>query len=294
VKVWLDGRVVDAAEARIPVTDHGFLYGDGVFEGLRVYSRRVFRLERHLRRIAVGAKAIGLEIPGGAASLGPIVVETARAFGEDDAYVRLVVSRGEGALGVDPTTCARPRVVCIVDRIRLWPDEVRRRGLSLATSSLRRPSPSMLDPRVKSLNYLNNALAKLEARRAGADEALLLNAEGLVAEASVANVFCVCGGRLATPPPTDGALEGITREAILELAARAGIPAVERSLGRFDLLGSDELFLTGAGAGVAPVGVLDGARIGEGTPPGPVTRRLAADFERLARADGAAGTPIDG
>ncbi|MDX1650167.1 MAG: branched-chain-amino-acid transaminase, partial [Myxococcota bacterium] len=294
VKVWIDGAVVDGAEARVPVTDHGFLYGDGVFEGMRVYSRRVFRLERHLRRIATGARAIGLEIPGGAASLGPVVLETARAFGADDAYVRLVVSRGEGALGVDPTTCPTPRVVCIVDRIRLWPDEVRRRGLALATSSLRRPAPSVLDPRVKSLNYLNNALAKLEARRAGADEALLLNAAGLVAEASVANVFAVLEGRLVTPPPTDGALEGITREAVLELAADAGIPTAERSLGRFDLLAADEVFLTGAGAGVAPVGSLDGARIGGGAPPGPVTARLAADFERLARRDGAAGTPLDG
>jgi branched-chain amino acid aminotransferase len=294
VKVWIDGRVVEGPEARVPVCDHGFLYGDGVFEGLRVYARRIFRLERHLRRLEAGAKAIALEIPGGTEALRRIVLATARAFGADEAYVRLVVSRGEGALGVDPTTCPEPRVVCIVDRIRLWPDEVRRRGLALATSSLRRPPADVLDPRVKSLNYLNNALAKLEAHRAGADEALLLNGAGLVAEASVANVFAVRDGRIATPPATDGALEGMTRGAILELAERAGIPAAERSLGRFDLLAADEVFLTGSGAGIVAVGSLDGARIGEKPLPGPVTQRLAADFERLVREDGEAGTPIDG
>lgn len=287
MKVWIDGEVVDGKEARIPVTDHGFLYGDGVFEGMRVHARRVFRLERHLARLAVGAKALGLALPGG---LREVVLETARAFDADDAYVRLVVSRGEGALGVDPTSCPEPRVVCLVDRIRLWPDAVRERGLALATSSLRRPGPDVLDPRVKSLNYLNNALAKLEARRAGADEALLLNAAGLVAEASVANVFVVREGRLATPPATDGALEGMTRAAVLELAARAGLHAAERSLGRVDLLAADEVFLTGSGAGIAPVGSLDGAPIGTGS--GPVTARLAADFRALVREEGE-GTPVD-
>lgn len=287
MKVWIDGEVVDGKEARIPVSDHGFLYGDGVFEGMRVHARRVFRLERHLARLAVGAKALGLALPGG---LREVVLETARAFDADDAYVRLVVSRGEGALGVDPTSCPEPRVVCLVDRIRLWPAAVRERGLALATSSLRRPGPDVLDPRVKSLNYLNNALAKLEARRAGADEALLLNAAGLVAEASVANVFVVREGRLATPPATDGALEGMTRAAVLELAARAGLPAAERSLGRVDLLAADEVFLTGSGAGIAPVGSLDGAPIGTGA--GPVTARLAADFRALVREEGE-GTPVD-
>jgi branched-chain amino acid aminotransferase len=289
MKVWIDGRIVDGAEAKVPVTDHGFLYGDGVFEGIRVYARRVFRLEQHLARLAVSARAIGLEIPGGLDAVREILLATARAFGADDAYVRLIVSRGEGALGVDPTTCPRPRIVCIVDHIRIYPPEVLARGIDLATSSWRRPPPDVLDPRVKSLNYLNNALAKLEARRRGADEALLLNGAGLVAEASVANVFAARGGALATPPATDGALEGITRGAVLELAAREAIPAAERSLGRYDLLGADEVFLTGTGARIVPVRSLDGETIGKGEP-GPLTLRLLAAFQAHAEST---GTPID-
>ncbi len=290
MKVWIDGAIVDGAEARVPVTDHGFLYGDGVFEGLRIYSRRVFRLEDHMARIAAGARAIGLELPGGIERLREIVLATGRAHGQDDAYVRLIVSRGEGALGVDPTSCPTPRIVCIVDAVRIFPEETLRRGLALVTSSWRRPPPDVLDPRVKSLNYLNNALAKLEARRQGADEALLLNLAGLVAEASVANVFAVRGGRLLTPPPTDGALEGITRASILEIARRDGIPAEERSLGRADLFAADEVFLTGSGARVAPVGSLDGQPIGKGGP-GPLTLQLSAAFDRFARE---AGTPLAG
>jgi branched-chain amino acid aminotransferase len=289
MKVWIDGRIVDGAEAKIPVTDHGFLYGDGVFEGIRIHARRVFRLEQHLARLAVSARAIGLDIPGGLDAAREILLATARAFAADEAYVRLVVSRGEGALGVDPTTCPRPRIVCIVDHIRIYPPEVLARGIDLATSSWRRPPPDVLDPRVKSLNYLNNALAKLEARRRGADEALLLNGAGLVAEASVANVFAARGGALATPPATDGALEGITRGAVLELAAREGIAAAERSLGRYDLLGADEVFLTGTGARIVPVRSLDGETIGKGEP-GPLTRRLSAAFQALAEST---GTPID-
>lgn len=289
MKVWIDGRVVDGGEARVPVTDHGFLYGDGVFEGMRVYSRRLFRLDDHMARLRTGARCIGLEIPGGTERMREVVLETARAFGADDAYVRLVVSRGEGALGVDPTTCPEPRVVCIVDHVRLYPEEALRRGLSLVTASLRRPGPDVLDPRVKSLNYLNNAMAKLEARQRGADEALLLNGSGHVAEASVANVFAVRDGALSTPPPTDGALEGITRATVLELARRDGIPAGERTLGRFDLLAADEVFLTGSGARIVPVGSLDGRTIGKGGA-GPLTAWLTAAFDRTARSG---GTPID-
>jgi branched-chain amino acid aminotransferase len=289
MKVWIDGRIVDGADARVPVTDHGFLYGDGVFEGIRVYARRVFRLERHLARLAVSARSIGLELPGGLDRAREIILATARAFGADDAYVRFVVSRGVGALGVDPTTCPEPRIVCIVDHIRLYPAEKLERGIDLVTSSWRRPPPDVLDPRVKSLNYLNNALAKLEARRRGADEALLLNMAGHVAEATVANVFALTGGVLATPPATDGALEGVTRGAVLELAAREGIAAGERTLGRYDLLGAEEVFLTGTGARIVAVRSLDGELIGKGEP-GPVTRRLTAAFVALATST---GTPID-
>jgi branched-chain amino acid aminotransferase len=289
MKVWIDGQIVDGREARVPVTDHGFLYGDGVFEGIRVYARRVFRLERHLARLAVSARAVGLEIPGGLDRAREIILATARAFGADDAYVRFIVSRGEGALGVDPTSCPEPRSVCIVDQARIYPAEKLERGLELVTSSWRRPPPDVLDPRVKSLNYLNNALAKLEARRRGADEALLLNAAGAVAEASVANVFALRDGVLATPPATDGALEGVTRGAVLELAAGEGLATAERTLGRIDLFGAEEVFLTGTGARIVPVRSLDGELIGKGEP-GPVTRRLTAAFVALATST---GTPID-
>lgn len=282
MKVWIDGRVIPGAEARIPVTDHGLLYGDGLFEGIRIYAGRVFRLDLHLARLEAGAKALALALPGGAAALREVVLETARAFGQPEAYARLLVTRGEGPLGVDPTTCKEPRVVCIVDAIRLYPAETLARGLDLVTVSVRRPPADVLDPRVKSLNYLNSALAKLEARRRGADEALILNLAGQVAEASVANVFAVREGRLLTPPASDGALEGITRRSVLELAGRLGIPAAERTLGRADLFAAEEVFLTGTGARIVPVRSLDGAPIGAG-PPGPATRRLDEAFGALVR-----------
>jgi branched-chain amino acid aminotransferase len=277
MKVWIDGRVVEAAEARIPVTDHGLLYGDGLFEGMRVYGGRVFRLDDHLARFATGAKALALELPGGIARVREIVLETVRAHGAPEAYIRLLATRGVGALGVDPTSCREPRILCLVDQVALYPQEKLRRGIDLVTVSLRRPPPDVLDPRVKSLNYLNNVLAKLEARQRGADEALLLNQQGQVAEAAVANVFVWRGGALATPPASDGALEGVTRRTILELAGTLGIPAFERTLGRFDLWAADEVFLTGSGAGVVPVRSLDGRAIGSGRP-GPVYEKLRAAF----------------
>ncbi|MDH3687465.1 MAG: branched-chain-amino-acid transaminase [Myxococcales bacterium] len=284
MKVWLEGRVVDGAEARVPVTDHGFLYGDGIFEGIRAYSGRVFRLADHMRRLASGARAVGLGLPGGLDGIRAVVLETLRAYGQPDAYVRLIVSRGVGALGVDPTSCTEPRLVCIADDVRLYPPETLARGLALVTSSWRRPGPDVLDPRVKSLNYMNNVMAKQEARRAGADEALLLNGRGLVAEASVANVFAVRDGRLETPPVSEGALAGITRTTVLELAADLGIPAEERPLSRFDLLDADEVFLTGSGARVVPVGSLDQAPIGAG--PGAITKKLADAYEARVRSEG--------
>jgi branched-chain amino acid aminotransferase len=288
MKVWIDGTVVEGSQARIPVTDHGFLYGDGIFEGIRLYSRRIFRFDDHLARLAVGARCLALTIPGGIEAVRRIVIDTARAHGRDDAYLRLIVSRGEGSLGVDPTTCKDPRIVCIADQVRLYPEEKVQSGIALVTSSLRRPAPDVLDPRVKSLNYLNSALAKLEARRQGADEALLLNGAGRVVEASVANVFAVRAGRLLTPPASDGALEGLTRATVLELAGEQRVPAEERSLGRFDLIAAEEVFLTGSGAGIVAVGSLDGIGIGKGGP-GPITRRLCQAFERYVRST---GTPI--
>jgi branched-chain amino acid aminotransferase len=288
VKVWIDGAVVEGGEARIPVTDHGFLYGNGVFEGIRVYARRVFRLDDHLSRLATGARCLGLAIPGGVEAVRRIVIDTARALGEEDAYLRLIVTRGEGSLGIDPSTCAEPRIVCIADQVSLYPEEKIREGIALVTSSLRKPAADVLDPRVKSLNYLNSALAKQEARRQGADEALLLNAAGHVVEASVANVFAVRAGRLLTPPASDGALEGLTRATVLELAAAQRVTAEERTLGRFDLLAAEEVFLTGSGTRIIAVASLDGRGIGKGGA-GPVTRRLYRAFDDYVRST---GTPI--
>lgn len=277
--VWLGGEIVPVGEARVSVVDHGLLYGDGIFEGMRVYGGRVFRLDRHLARLAAGARALSLALPGGLAAIRAIVLETARAYGEAEAYMRLVVTRGEGALGVDPTSCPSPRVFCLVDRVAIYPEEKRRSGVDLVTASVRRPAPDVLDPRVKSLNYLNNALAKGEARRHGADDALLLNAAGRVAEAAVANVFVVREGTLMTPPGSDGALEGINRATALELAGELGIPTAVRSLGRFDLFAAEEVFLSGSGVGgFVPVRSLDGERVGsEG--PGPLLVRLCRAFE---------------
>ncbi len=287
---WLDGAIVEAREARIPVRDHGLLYGDGIFEGIRVRKGRVFRLDDHLARFAAGSKALALALPRPLAEVREIALATVRAHGTPEAYVRLIATRGEGPLGVDPLPCGPARLLCLVDSIALYPEEKRRRGLDLSTSSLRRPGPDVLDPRVKSLNYLNNVLAKLEARSRGADEALLLNAAGLVAEAAVANVFAVRRGELLTPPGTDGALEGITRASVLELAGALGIPAHERSLGRYDLFAAEECFLTGSGAGLVGVRSLDGRPIGSGAP-GPLLAKLAAAFDDACVA---LGTPAIG
>jgi branched-chain amino acid aminotransferase len=267
MKIWMNGQIVEPEQARVSVLDHGFLYGDGIFEGLRIYDRKIFRLPDHLHRFATSAKAIGLELPGGIERVEKGVLETARAYGEDEGYLRLIATRGDGELGVDPTLCSSPNLVCIADRIRLFSKEKLERGLDLVTVSVRRPAADALDPRVKSLNYLNSVLAKREARLRNADEALILNHRGLVAEASVANVFSVSRGVVSTPPACDGALEGITRASILEIAGELGIEAVERSLGRFDLLAADEVFLTGSGARVVPIASLDGQSIGDGNRP---------------------------
>jgi branched-chain amino acid aminotransferase len=242
-----------------------------------VYGGRAFRLEAHMARFAAAARALALELPGGVAAVRQVVLDTARAFGADEAYMRLIVTRGDGSLGVDPTTCPTPRVICIIDSISIFSEEKRARGLSLATSSLRRPAPDVLDPRIKSLNYLNNVLAKLEARQRGADDALILNAAGMIAEASVANIFVVRDGVLLTPPATDGALEGITRATVMDLAASLGLQVREQTLSRFDIFAADEVFLTGTGAGLVPVCSLDERVIGEGIP-GPVYEKVRIAF----------------
>jgi branched-chain amino acid aminotransferase len=283
MKVWIDGAIVDGAQARVPVTDHGFLYGDGVFDAMRAYGRRVFRLDDHMDRLETALKAVHLQVDGGMSRLREIVQATVSAHENADSYVRIIVTRGEGSLGVDPSTCHAPRVICIVDDIKVFPPEALQAGIDLVTVSLRRPPADVLDPRIKSLNYLNNVLAKHEARARGADEALILNHAGLVAEASVANVFAFLGDELLTPPPSDGALAGITRRAVMELAASQGTRVAERSLGRFDLFGAAEVFLTGTGARIVPVRSLDGEVIGTGRC-GPRTERLIAALDALVRA----------
>ena len=263
-KVWIGGHVVEAEDAKISVFDHGLLYGDGVFEGMRVYGRAVFRLEDHLRRFEIGARVLGIPLPGGREAIREIVLETARAYGGDDAYIRLILTRGRGALGVDPTTCENPQTICIVTRIHLYPED--------------------------KMNYLNSVLAKREARLRGADEALILNARGGIAEASVANVFVCRDGVLMTPPPSEGGLPGITRASVLEIGAALGMETRECALGRMDLFSADEVFLTGSGARIVPVASLDGAPLGDpSTGARPITERILKAFAEFVLGH---GTPI--
>lgn len=283
--VSIDGQLVSEADAKLSVLDHGLLYGDGLFEGIRVRAGRIFRLEQHLTRLSLGASFLGLDLPFDNEGRANIVRDTVRAFGKKEAYVRLLVTRGEGPLGVDPTTCKKPTVVCIVAEIGLYSAEQRAQGLSMITSSYRRPNPDAQEVAVKTLNYLGSVLAKQEAKRQGADEALLLNQQGRVAEAAVANVFVVRGRTLSTPPAIDGCLEGINRAAVWELAQELGYSVSERSLGRRDLLAADEVFLTGSGAGVVGVRSLDGRAIGRGST-GEVTLELERRHRGLAETEG--------
>jgi branched-chain amino acid aminotransferase len=275
---WIEGQIVPADEARVPVLDHGFLYGDGVFEGIRVTPAGIFRFEDHMKRLETASRALGIEVAGGMDRVREIARETTRAWGPREGYLRLILSRGIGDLGLDPASCKEPTIVCIAAGMGGLSPDKRATGVDLITSSLRRPAGDVLDPRVKSLNYLNNILAKREANLRGADDALVLNAQGLVAEASAANLFVWTGNRLDTPPPTDGALEGITRRTVLEIAAELGLEARERSLGRFDLFAADAVFFTGTRAGLVPVASLDGSPIARLAQPR--VQELQAIFER--------------
>ena len=288
LKIWLDGNLVDESEAKISVFDHGLLYGDGVFEGIRFYNGRVFRLPEHVRRLFDSARAIHLTMPWTQEEVSDAVCDTIRANGLQDGYVRLVVTRGAGGLGLDPNRCKTPSMFIISSTISLYPDEYYENGLSLVTCATRRPTPGSLSPQVKSLNYLNNVMAKIEALQAGAMEAIMLNEQGFVAECTGDNVFIVRDGVIHTPPVSDGALDGITREVILELAAGLGIPLKERTMTRYDLYTADECFLTGTAAEVIPVVALDQRPIGDGHP-GEISRKLIAAFRDLA---GSTGTPI--
>ena len=279
---WLNGRLVPLGEARVSMFDHGLLYGDGVFEGIRFYRRKPFRLDAHLDRLFDSARVIGLDLPYTRAELTAIVAETVAAYPGEDGYLRLVATRGEGALGIDPKNCVEPSLFVIADRLSMVPDATRAHGARLIIAATRRLSPDGLDPRVKSLNYLNHILARIEANHAGADEAILLNGAGRVAEGTADNVFIVRRGRLLTPPPVEGALAGITREAVLELAVQAGIEAMECALAPYDLYTADECFLTGTGAELIPVAEVDGRHMT--ACPGPVFQELARRFKALVEA----------
>jgi branched-chain amino acid aminotransferase len=275
---WIDGGIVLASEARVSVLDHGFLFGDGVFEGIRVTTGGIFRFDDHMRRLEIAARTIGLEIEGGMDTVRAVAVETARAWGPREGYLRLILSRGVGALGLNPASCPTPTIVCIAaGTVELDADKAAR-GVDLITSSLRRPSGDVLDPRVKSLNYLNNILAKREANLRGADDALLLNSQGLVAEASAANIFVLTGDRLDTPCVSDGALEGMTRRTVLEIGRELGLEPRERSLGRFDLYAADAAFYSGSRAGLVPIASLDGSPIDQRARPR--VQEIQSLFER--------------
>ncbi|MDA8093993.1 MAG: branched-chain-amino-acid transaminase [Betaproteobacteria bacterium] len=276
---WLNGRLVSPGEARVSVFDHGLLYGDGVFEGIRFYRRRPFKLEAHLDRMFDSARAIALDLPWSRADLADAVAMTVAAYDGDDGYLRLVATRGEGALGIDPRNCTNPSLFIIADRLSMVARETRERGVRLIIAATRRLSPDALDPRIKSLNYLNHILARIEANHAGADEAILLDAAGRVAEGTADNIFVVRCGRLLTPPPVEGALAGITRETVLELAHEAGVEAAEIPLAPYDLYTADECFLTGTGAELIPVAQVNGRRMG--TCPGPTYLELARRFHTL-------------
>lgn len=282
LKVWIDGKLVDKENAKISVYDHGLLYGDGVFEGIRVYSGKIFECEAHLRRLFDSAKAIRLNITMTAEQIRSAMEQTVKANGFSDCYIRVVVTRGTGSLGIDPATCPAPTTFIITDTITVHEKSLYEKGIPVVTSSLIRMHPNALSPRIKSLNYLNNILARIEARDAGCPEAIMLNHEGNVAEATVQNVFIVRNNRLQTPLPTDGILEGVTRRVIMELSAKNGIPCEEKVLQRLDLYLADEIFLTGTGAEVMPVTKVDGRIVGQGIV-GPITRKLMDMFSRHVR-----------
>jgi branched-chain amino acid aminotransferase len=275
--IWIDGTWKTKQTAAVSVYDHGLLYGDGIFEGMRIYAGKIFRLDDHLVRFDESARALMLELPYTRADLEAMLVEAVARSGRQSGYIRLVATRGVGALGIDPNKCPRATVFAIVDGIQLYPAELYATGIPIVTASTRRTPRSSGEARVKSLNYLNNILAKIEAQRAGCLEALMLNTEGLVVECTADNVFVVKSGVLKTPSAIHGALEGITRKTVLEVAARLGIPSQETALALFDVYTADEAFMTGSGAEVMPVTSLDGRVIGTGKP-GPVTLRLLEGF----------------
>lgn len=285
-KIYLNGELVDRERAVISVYDHGLLYGDGIFEGIRVYGGKVFRLQEHVERLYESARAIRLVIPISETEMVDAVENTvaANSLPNGDGYVRLVVTRGAGSLGLDIRRTSNPQVIIIADTISLYPEELYEKGMSIITASTIRNHPNALSPRIKSLNYLNNILAKIEGTDAGAPEALMLNHKGDVAECTGDNIFLVKRGRLLTPPIDSGILEGITRNVVMELAIDAGILVEQIALQRHDVYTADECFLTGTAAEVIAVVSVDGRKIGDGIP-GPITRDLRMRFQEATRSE---------
>jgi branched-chain amino acid aminotransferase len=283
--IYLDGRFVKEEEAVVSVFDHGVLYGDGVFEGIRAYHGRVFKLKEHIDRLYESAHVIQLNIGLTKEEMTEVVIETCRRNNLDNAYIRLVVTRGKGDLGLDPRKCPKASVFCIASGIQLYPEKLYQKGMSIVTVPTRRNNPEAINPRVKSLNYLNNIMAKMEAILSGVPEALLLNNEGYVTEATGDNVFIVKNGVLITPPPFVGLLEGITRNTVMELAREKGIDVQEKLFNRLDVYVADECFLTGTAAELIPVVSVDGRQIGNGQP-GPMTNDLIKAYRELTKVNG--------
>jgi len=281
-KIYISGKLVSQEEAKISVYDHGLLYGDGVFEGLRSYGGKVFRLQEHVERLYDSAKAIWLTIPMSQQEMSDAINDTVRANDLEDGYIRVIVTRGAGSLGLDPNKCSHPQVIIIADTISLYPAELYEKGLAIVTVSVMRMNPAALNPRIKSLNYLNNILAKIEGLQAGCIEALMLNHKGEIAECTGDNIFLVRKGVLYTPPIDAGILEGVTRDAVIELAREAGVEVREIPLTKHDVYIADEVFLTGTAAEVIPVVKVDSRTIGAGKP-GPLTLDLKQRFHTLTR-----------
>ncbi len=285
MKVFIDGKFVDEKKAVVSVFDHGLLYGDGVFEGIRAYNGRVFKLKEHVERLFFSAKAILLKIPMSKKAVADAVRETCRRNGIRDGYIRLVVTRGAGTLGLDPNRCKNPQVIIIADKIQLYPKAFYEKGLDIVTVPTTRNHPNAVNPAIKSLNYLNNILAKIEAINAGCIEAIMLNAEGFVAECTGDNIFMMKGGRLLTPPFAAGALQGITRGVVLDIAREMGVEVVEPNLTRYDLFNADECFITGTAAEVVPVVKIDGRPVANGRP-GKMTKKFMAAYHQVANQTG--------
>jgi branched-chain amino acid aminotransferase len=285
MKIFMDGKYCSERDAKVSVFDHGLLYGDGVFEGIRAYHGRVFKLKEHIDRLFYSAKAILLNIPMSHAALMKATVETCRKNKIRDGYIRLVVTRGVGTLGLNPRSCKRPSVIIIAGKIHIYPPEFYKRGMEIITVPTVRNLHSAVNPAIKSLNYLNNILAKIEANNSGYEAAIMLNSEGFVAECTVENIFIVKNGELFTPPLSAGALYGITRQTVIELAQEAGLKVSEPNLTRYDLFNADECFLAGTGAEIMPVVKIDGRVIGTGKP-GALTRKLVAEYRALTKVSG--------